>query len=70
MADGMHVKLGPLIYASNETPSTRLFSSEMSDIITAKDLNTLTSLTRLPTLEIRSQTIREQATVYAVFAIE
>ena len=73
MAEGLHVKLGDLIYASNETPNTRIYlarpvQSEMMN-------NQLTSAARIPApppppLEIRPQTIREEATVYAVFAIE
>lgn len=72
MAEGLHVKLGQLIYASNETPSTRIYFARQANagiganagggVFAGKNL--------LPALEIRPQTIREEATVYAVFAIE
>jgi uncharacterized protein YggE len=72
MADGLHVKLGDLIYASNETPNTRIFFSRPREEMA---LNTESSSVSgqyivLPALEIRPQTLREEATVYAVFAIE
>lgn len=72
MADGLHVKLGDLIYASNETPNTRIFFAGPQQGMT---LNTESASIGgqyivMPTLEIRPQTIREEATVYAVFAIE
>ncbi|HEY9126307.1 MAG TPA: SIMPL domain-containing protein [Acidobacteriaceae bacterium] len=67
MAEGLHVKLGGLIYASNVSPIARAL------------LNTSNATVEVtggapppppPPLEIRPQTIREEATVYAVFAIE
>jgi uncharacterized protein len=69
MAEGLHVKMGDLIYASNETPNVLLFRpkpglTEYSAEAVAHQPNLL------PTLEIRPQTIHEEATVYAVFAIE
>jgi hypothetical protein len=71
MADGLHVKLGALIYASNETPNTKLYFSRPSQ---GGLMNTasasLGSFMTMPSLEIRPQTVREEATVYAVFAIE
>lgn len=71
MADGLHVKLGALIYASNETPNTKLYFARPSQ---AMVLNTssasISSMIVSPTLEIRPQTVREEATVYAVFSIE
>lgn len=68
MADGLHVKLGSLIYASNETPNTRLFAQRA--ILGTSAATVEVSAGKLPSLEIRPQTIREEATVYAVFAIE
>ncbi len=66
MADGLHVKLGDLIYASNETPNQKFH-------ISAYDKMTVTATVAPepgPPLEIRPQTIHEEATVYAVFSIE
>lgn len=70
MADGLHVKLGELIYASNETPTARIFfkSSQSETVTVYGEAGTIVQ--NLPPLEIRPQTIREEATVYAVFAIE
>lgn len=72
MADGLHVQLGALIYASNQTPASRLYfagntveSAETVEV--SADAGTPVSV---PALEIRPQTIREEANVYAVFAIE
>jgi uncharacterized protein YggE len=71
MADGLHVKLGALIYASNETPNARLYFPTASQRVTLNTESASVSNTLvIPTLEIRPQTIREEATVYAVFAIE
>lgn len=70
MADGLHVKLGELIYASNETPTARIFfKSSQSETVTVYGEAGMI-VQNLPPLEIRPQTIREEATVYAVFAIE
>jgi uncharacterized protein len=68
MADGLHVKLGDLIYASNETPTVRLFGPRPVLSTSAEAIEVTAG--KLPTLEIRPQTVREEATVYAVFAIE
>jgi hypothetical protein len=70
MADGLHVKLGELIYASNETPTARSFfkSSQYQTITVMAEATEVSQ--NVPPLEIRPQTIREEATVYAVFAIE
>ena len=71
MAEGLHVKLGQLIYASNETPPTRIYFAHQSE---AFGMNSGGGLVEgknlLPVLEVRPQTIREEATVYAVFDIE
>jgi uncharacterized protein YggE len=72
MAEGLHVKLGSLIYASNETPNAKLYfvrprAGLMMDTVNA---TVSSSVPAGPPLEIRPQTIREEATVYAVFAIE
>ena len=72
MADGLHVKLGALIYASNETSIARLFGRQPLDVNASPATLTVTAPPPPPppSLEIRPQTIREEATVYAVFAIE
>jgi uncharacterized protein YggE len=71
MADGLHVKLGALIYASNETPNARLYFKNASQTVTVNaEAASVASVMVSPVLEIRPQTIREEATVYAVFAIE
>lgn len=79
MAEGLHVKLGNLIYASNEAPKTHLYfirppASLDSHVGTSNETVSVTASDALPLkappLEIRPQTIREEATVYAVFAIE
>jgi uncharacterized protein YggE len=65
MADGLHVKLGELIYASNEMP----IASEYRYKTVPPPGPPPPPAVTLPTLEIRPQTIREEATVYTVFAI-
>ena len=72
MADGLHVKLGDLVYASNQAPNTNIYFPLARKGVT---LNTATAevsttVMQAPPLEIRPQTIREEATVYAVFAVE
>jgi uncharacterized protein YggE len=71
MADGLHVQLGALIYASNQTPISRLyFAAPGTNTDTAEVSAEAGTPVSVPALEIRPQTIREEATVYAVFAIE
>jgi hypothetical protein len=71
MADGLRVKLGELIYASNQMPETQLFSKEKPSALFGVAGGIFGSVeNELPRLEIRPQTIREEATVYTVFAIE
>jgi uncharacterized protein YggE len=71
MADGLRVKLGALIYASNETPNARIYFPRPSPTgMVASDSMVVSTFIDMPALEIRPQTIREEATVYAVFAIE
>jgi uncharacterized protein len=70
MADGLHVKLGALIYASNEMPRVAMFRRMgVFDTVSASVAAGPPPVAAAP-LEIRPQTIREEATVYAVFAIE
>jgi uncharacterized protein YggE len=70
MAAGLNVKLGALIYASNETPNTRIFFTPQRGLVVNADSASVASSIVSRALEIRPQTIREEATVYAVFAIE
>jgi len=71
MADGLQVKLGALIYASNETPNARLYFAPRAGLVLNTSSASVASYITVPKpLEIRPQTIREEATVYAVFAIE
>lgn len=71
MADGLHVKLGALIYASNETPNAKIYFARPKASFTLETSSaSISSVIGAPPLEIRPQTIREEATVYAVFAIE
>ena len=71
MADGLHVKLGALIYASNETPNTKIYFARPAQGMILNTMSaSLSSIPSGPPLEIRPQPIREEATVYAVFAIE
>jgi uncharacterized protein YggE len=73
MAEGLNVKLGALIYASNHIPIAQVIrgmgggvATESAEVSTTRGKQPVP----LPKLEIRPQTIREEATVYAVFAIE
>jgi uncharacterized protein YggE len=71
MADGLHVKLGTLIYASNETPNTKIYFARPKEGLTLyTESASIGGIATTVPLEIRPQTIREEATVYAVFAIE
>jgi hypothetical protein len=73
MAEGLNVKLGALVYASNQTPLTRFNANAAGATANATvevSAGRSSEPVALPDLEIRPQTIREEATVYAVFAIE
>jgi uncharacterized protein len=71
MAEGLHVKLGELIYASNQSPITSIYGLHGLGSAETVTVNASVSSYKIgPALEIRPQTVREQATVYAVFAIE
>jgi len=71
MADGLHVKLGALIYASNESPEAHIYFKRPLDGMTVETAEaSIGQMVTIRPLEIRPQTIREEATVYAVFAIE
>jgi uncharacterized protein YggE len=71
MADGLHVKLGALIYASNESPNAKIYFAHPKEMQSLESYGVMGSVaSEAPPLEIRPQTLREEATVYAVFAIE
>jgi uncharacterized protein YggE len=70
MAGGLHVKLGALIYASNESPKAQLYFRPRQGFALNTESASLSMIVTSVPLEIRPQTIREEATVYAVFAIE
>jgi hypothetical protein len=72
MAEGLNVKLGALIHASNETPNTRIYFPRPGMAGGGGGLNfsSAAAVVAAPELKIRPQTIREEATVYAFFAIE
>ena len=72
MSEGLHVKLGALIYASNQSPNVNLyFARTAKNLVMNTESASLSSVVITgPPLEIRPQTIREEATVYAVFSIE
>jgi len=71
MTEGLHVKMGDLIYASIETPTAKLYLTPKPGFTQVTvSAEAVSSINLLPALEIRPQTIREEATVYAVFAIE
>src|SRR6185437_6019698 len=65
MAEGLGVKLGTLVYASNQTPQRNLFVGSTNETVsvTARRKN-------LAPLAISPERITKSATVYAVFAIE
>ena len=65
MAAGLHVKLGDLLYASNQAPEPPRFPRPLIFSAAAKAAGPAP-----PLLAISPQTVREQATVYAVFAIQ
>ena len=73
MAEGLNVKLGALIYASNHIPIAQVMRGMGGGLATdSAEVSTIGGRqpVPLPKLEIRPQTIREEDTVYAVFAIE
>jgi uncharacterized protein YggE len=65
MAAGLGVKLGPLVYASNQAPERPIFglAGMASDRYTVPEKN-------LAPLAISPEKITRSATVYAVFALE
>jgi len=70
MAEGLHVKLGSLIYASNESMKTQLYFKPNYRYGVFNTLSASVSSVVPKGIVIRPITIREEATVSAVFAIE
>lgn len=71
MAAGLGVKLGALVYASNQTPPRGIFAAMgMRGAIQTESAAMNIAGHRLVPLAISPQRISNSATVYAVFAIE
>ena len=66
MAKGLGVKLGALVYASNQTPPRGIFGGMALNTESAA----MARLINLKPLAISPERITKSATVYAVFAIE
>lgn len=67
MAEGLGVRLGALLYASNEPPSRGIINGLVAPTRLARASN---AKVNLPPIAITPQKITRSATVYAVFAIE
>ncbi|HTW48771.1 MAG TPA: SIMPL domain-containing protein [Acidobacteriaceae bacterium] len=67
MAAGLNAHLGPLVYASNQTPVQRFVTTVNAEM--ASTIGAPPPAPPVP-LAIRPQQVEESATVYAVFAIE
>lgn len=65
MAKGLNAQLGSLLYASNQAPETPVAPRAINGRI-----ESFAKLQAVQPLAIRAQVIEENATVYAVFAIE
>ncbi|MBS1814803.1 MAG: SIMPL domain-containing protein [Acidobacteria bacterium] len=70
MADGLNAKLGPLVYASNQTPPRGLAALLAGQRMTFETSTASVSSRKVGPLVIKPERVRESATVYAVFAIE
>jgi uncharacterized protein YggE len=68
MAAGLGVKLGTLVYASNQTPPRTLFGMTLDTVTVSASV--ASSKPNLKPLAISPEKIQKSATVYAVFAIE
>jgi uncharacterized protein YggE len=68
MAAGLGVKLGTLVYASNQTPPRTLFGGALSTVTVSAEA--AAPKQNLKPLAISPEKIQKSATVYAVFAIE
>jgi len=68
MAAGLGVKLGTLVYASNQTPPRTLFGMSLDTVTVSAE--GAARKANLKPLAISPEKIQKTATVYAVFAIE
>jgi hypothetical protein len=66
MAKGLNAKLGPLVYASNQTPPRTFFPG----VLNTESASLSSARINLKPLAISPEKIEKSATVYAVFAIE
>jgi uncharacterized protein YggE len=67
MAGGLHAKLGPLVYASNQVPQRNFFGAVLQT--ESASMTRVLNKTPVP-LAILPDKVSRSATVYAVFAIE
>jgi len=67
MAKGLNAKLGPLVYASNQTPQRTIFGGV---VLNTESASVASSRINLKPIAIAPEKIEKSATVYAVFAIE
>jgi uncharacterized protein YggE len=72
MAKGLNARLGPLVYASNQTPPRGIFANNGfgNASIQTESAAMGVRLKNLKPLAISPERIQKSATVYAVFAIE
>lgn len=72
MAEGLGVKLGALVYASNQTPPRGIFAALGlgGGVLETESASVAASKRNLAPLAISPERITKSATVYAVFAIE
>jgi uncharacterized protein YggE len=72
MAKGLNAKLGPLVYASNQTPPRGIFANMGFGNVSLNTESAAMSvrMKNLKPLAISPERISKSATVYAVFAIE
>ncbi|WP_263380470.1 SIMPL domain-containing protein [Granulicella paludicola] len=72
MAKGLNTKLGPLVYASNQTPPRGIFANMGFGNVSLNTESAAMSvrMKNLKPLAISPERITKSATVYAVFAIE
>jgi hypothetical protein len=72
MAQGLGAKLGPLVYASNQTPPRGIFANMGfgNGVLNTEQASVSARMKNLAPLAIAPERITKSATVYAVFAIE